>query len=436
MDYINVESFEFKNFSFIKKEEYISVLNNYFLYLDNHIIDENIDILDEDIASVLLVINTFFDYFKDKDYWIDKIFYLIKKVEKIFKNKSLNSLGFFGGFSDLEYAVYIVSQKLGLFKNFYNYINDVYLELVLLKLKFAKKNIDNLKILDYDFIFGFAGIGYNILKKEFLNEKETKIIFEISTYLTDLCSDYNYKGFMLPKFHIKSENQIRDDEKIDFKNGNINYGFSHGMGAVLLFLSKSYSLGYISDIKKIEYIFKLYEKNEILRDGYFMWSTQQSFEEFINNETNDFYRSDKASFCYGYLGITSALLKSCEYIKNIDILEKYKNNLKNILRYKNIEEFNLSNVIICHGFSYLLLVYQKYDNQNKVKIKEIYDKIMLFYDEKFELGFLGKDVVIVENREVVVESFGLSLLEGSSGIILALASFFIDVREFVFHIGL
>ena len=178
------------------------------------------------------------------------------------------------------------------------------------------------------------------------------------------------------------------------------------------------------------------KKNEILRDGYFMWSTQQSFEEFINNETNDFYRSDKASFCYGYLGITSALLKSCEYIKNIDILEKYKNNLKNILRYKNIEEFNLSNVIICHGFSYLLLVYQKYDNQNKVKIKEIYDKIMLFYDEKFELGFLGKDVVIVENREVVVESFGLSLLEGSSGIILALASFFIDVREFVFHIGL
>ena len=57
MDYINVESFEFKNFSFIKKEEYISVLNNYFLYLDNHIIDENIDILDEDIASVLLVNN-------------------------------------------------------------------------------------------------------------------------------------------------------------------------------------------------------------------------------------------------------------------------------------------------------------------------------------------------------------------------------------------
>lgn len=441
MVYLNRDKFIDKDSIAIDKNKYFDAIDNHFFMLDNYINEDELKVNDDDISSVILCIVTCLDYFVNKDFWIEKLYILVKRIEIIFEQRLLNSVGFFNGYCDIEYSLWLLNKKTGLFSNFYNYINSKYISFVLLYLDFVDKNKNNLKPTDYDLVYGVSGIGYSLLRKDYLTREEAIVISKIVDYLNYLSSDYIYNGEIIPRFHVKSENQFRNDEKESFPNGNLNYGLSHGMVGPLIFLSRAYSLGYVKDLEKIKYICDIYERNKVRDGNFFRWSTQQSFEEYLNKDNNDKYRSNRGSWCYGYLGIASGFIKVSEYLNDKAMYDEYFFGILNMIKQKKVEDFYLSNIILCHGISYLLLFFSKFKEKSddltrmsiNEKIPEIVDYIISFYNSDFSFGFKGIDIAIINDNYVRVENEGLSLLEGSCGIVLALLSIYLDVEDLYFH---
>ena len=82
--------------------------------------------------------------------------------------------------------------------------------------------------------------------------------------------------------------RFREDEKISFPNGNLNFGVAHGMVGPLVSLCKAYNVGYrvkgIEDaIKKLFDIYDIFKRYD---NGIPIWPTQLKYEDFIENKFN------------------------------------------------------------------------------------------------------------------------------------------------------
>lgn len=417
----------------------------YFSAIDKKIKEDTIDLPPFEVAQNMMAITNNLDNLIDYDYWMDKLFYLVKHCKTIFENNLLDSVGFFNGYSEIEYALWLAKNKTGYFSNFHDYINEIVLNLENSYLDYCKTIIDELTMMHYDVVSGLSGIGYNLLKKDSLNNKERNLASNISKYFFELCKDYTYKNHNIIKFHIKQKNQYREDEKIDFPNGNINYGLAHGMLGPLIFLSKAYSKGYISDddFKYIEKLIDLYTNNRIERNGSFKWSSQQSFEEYVNDVNSDIYRIDRASWCYGYIGVTFGMLNVSRLIENKNLELDYLNNLKSILN-QDFKDFNLDNAIICHGYAglfHMLWLAQKLYKINSNEFNDLFNKclykLISCFSPSSKYGFISKDYAYIgDDKPILVENESLDLLEGTTGIILALTNLVSEDNSLAYHLML
>lgn len=371
-------------------------------------------------ADNLLAIISAYDHFDEKSKWEEYAYKTCYKIKQSLEKQGILSLAMFGQFGFQCFVVNEFSQRTGLLKDFSQSLNNLFIE----KAKDNALSLTNKKrtnMSDYDLVFGVAGHLNYILELPLDTEQKEGIKILVK-YLVSLTKKYNYQGDLVPKFHIPVEEQGREDEKIEFSNGNLNFGLAHGMIGVLVVLAKAKSKGIevLNQDQAINCISGIYDKYLVIEDDVVRWPTQLALEDYLNGNFNDVFRSNIASWCYGNLGVASGLRYSAILLNDKEKLLRYTKYLENIIN-RNLKKYRLNNIAMCHGYSSVLYINSKlyYKTRNEMfskKINEIVNKIFESLD-----CYSDKGLYNFEKMEELFEDNTL-FLSSALGVVIAFLS--------------
>lgn len=205
---------------------------------------------------------------------------------------------------------------------------------------------------------------------------------------------------------------------------------AHGVAAILSVLTEALSFNY--RVKKIDEIISklidLYISNKKLDEdsGIYYWSPRirpcsSSEEETGGNLTLNL------SWCYGTTGIYTTLHKVGRLRKDqrlINFVKLYFDNLS----FKILKgEVQMESPTFCHGLSSILVSLVVFNKSNPSKlyqsaIKVLYKEILKH--QIFNYDFIFKNFDYLNNTHIKKRQRDLSILSGSTGVILALDSVF------------
>lgn len=248
----------------------------------------------------------------------------------------------------------------------------------------------------YDFLHGGIGIAVaNIDNPEFVNITVQE--------LANNC--------------VKMDDQIKWKSVLD-SSGKIGYNISlsHGMSSIIVYLSEVIKRSIISpelprELLKGSVKYILSQEMDFSKYGshYPSLSLEQARKE-----------KSKLAWCYGDLGIASALLQAGEALNNNELIDKSIRVFYDNTNRIDIFEENISDTSICHGTAGLSAIYKYVYNKTNDPI--FYDTSKhwiiktLNYDMNFEKVELYKS-----NEDLLHNKY--EFLEGLSGVGLSLFSF-------------
>lgn len=370
----------------------------------------------------LLVLTELYPLFKDKNMWEEIGYRICKQIkEGIEKNGiSINTLGMIGGIGYQTFLVQQYYKKTGNLKKFSESLNKALLQYASEKAKLVCKENKRTNAMDYDLIYGLSGNLYYLLDFQWL-EKEKQQLLNIINYLVHLTETHLYKGKEVINFHLVCEEQFREDEKITFPNGNLNFGISHGMLGPLIALTKAYKKGFKEKNVEnaIHKLFSLYEEFRRYDKQVPVWPTQLKYEDYISKRFTEDIRAVRAGWCYGNLGIARGLMKAADYMGDIKRKELYKRDLIKIFE-QPWKDYHLNSSILCHGYASVLAV------KNITELSEI-GKVSLKQHEKEGFNRIIDEYML---EGYIKNSHDFSLLQGTAGIVLTVLTFFRKDLEF------
>lgn len=272
----------------------------------------------------------------------------------------------------------------------------------------------------YDIFTGISGIGRYFL----LYDKDDKFISFCIKQLTEMVLyDDNLLGF---KEIIKN-----GDEDV----GSLNWGLSHGIISVAVFLSECLKMGYCNEkvVMSLEKIIQIYLNSYRYEDGIINWPSIS----IIEKDTITLEWSWRMSWCYGNIGILRAL-----YLISININDSKLSDfvLKQIelIASSNLETMNLVCPTFCHGLSAPMVIMKLFSDDIKEKnmstklllfSKKIEHKIIDNYNRKFKYGFCKYEKY---NNEIIEMYDNTSVLEGITSIYISLIIFNYEIEEDIF----
>ncbi|WDV47623.1 hypothetical protein PV797_08040 [Clostridiaceae bacterium M8S5] len=379
--------------------------------------------------DILLLISEGFFMIEDKVKF-EKIGYDICKAIKYNLENSMVNKDHIGMISGLGYTCFAVrryNKSTGNLENFSKSLNKVLLEFAISKAKSFMEGNYQTTMTDYDIILGLSGCLYYLLDLPWEDEEKEDLKY-LAKYLINLTNDYSYKGNSVMRYHITREKQFRDDEKERFKNGNLNFGLSHGMIGPLIALSKFSKLGY--DVEgldeSINKLFSVYEQFKVYIDNIAYWPGQLPLEVYLTGRCSETLGYKISSWCYGNISIARGLQKVAHNMGWPDKEKLYKNDLINILN-QPLDKFYLKSPAVCHGYSSILSLrtFSYISDKDKRYIKNIEEnmnKILEVFKENNE--YINEHKEVLEDKDNNIEGYieDFSLLQGSLGIALAFLS--------------
>ena len=236
-------------------------------------------------------------------------------------------------------------------------------------------------------------------------------------------------GKFVPKFHVKSSEQITKEAQEIFKNGNINFGVSHGMMGPLLTLSKALNMGWkVNGLNVgVRRLFDIYERYRISKGNISFWPGVLPLELYLNADYDYKWIHFPASWCYGNISIVRGLQKVAKVLKYKEKEEFYYNEMNKILS-RNITKLLLDSPALCHGYSGILMLRLIFLRDYKAE----YDLDLLEENIRIIIEKFRKNSEIVKQEPNIIfkhtyrgkriEGYmnDLSLLNGSVGIALTL----------------
>ena len=227
-------------------------------------LEENIiknEVKAEGVSSFIMVVSEYWD-FLNQEKWLHYLYNLLVLVrDRVEKNFEYIMDTGIGELLEILYATKMVCKKTGTFEKFYNSLKEIAYQIFVEFMNRCEKElkIRELRVEQYDLINGASGIGMYYLSRDNLNTKEKKLVKRICKYLIHIHYSYRQKG---EGWVIKCKNQIREEDKVIFPEGSIDFGMAHGIIGVALFLSKAYSSGIIEQKQEevIKEILQIYEK--------------------------------------------------------------------------------------------------------------------------------------------------------------------------------
>ncbi|WP_300409404.1 lanthionine synthetase C family protein [Lagierella sp.] len=408
------------------------IINFYFSKIDEDTLSFD-EISPTELPQILLSFITMYEYYNDKKKWENNVKKILAQlIKNIERGKYIRNISIFGGLSMIDLCLGKLLNIVPELLKLRTQIHSIFLEESNRFINFCLANLENLNFGMYDLVLGSSGIALNILLSNKITEHDYRILKKLLLYFSILSyKKYNKKfDAMIPRWTISQENQFREDEKINFQYGNINYGVAHGMIGPLVIMSKCYFANIYDDLVKepISYICELYKEHNIKESNIFFWPTQQKMENYIVNNNIDNYRNRKSSWCYGNAGIAKALYQVGKLTGDEDLIEISKTTLKGIAN-QTLDEDNLNNVIICHGYAGLMLILNEFskeidDLEIKYKKDLLFEKITKSFKADSKYGFISQDEIYENERWEIATSESLDILEGSTGVILAITNYF------------
>lgn len=354
-------------------------------------LEENIiknEVKAEGVSSFIMVVSEYWD-FLNQEKWLHYLYNLLVLVrDRVEKNFEYIMDTGIGELLEILYATKMVCKKTGTFEKFYNSLKEIAYQIFVEFMNRCEKElkIRELRVEQYDLINGASGIGMYYLSRDNLNTKEKKLVKRICKYLIHIHYSYRQKG---EGWVIKCKNQIREEDKVIFPEGSIDFGMAHGIIGVALFLSKAYSSGIIEQkqeevIKEILQIYEKVKKQGI--DGRYMYPSQLSKQQFVNREWDYDIRNNRMSWCYGTIGILRAQFLIGEYINNCKITNYCVKEIMKIT-HVDIKNYKLESPIICHGYAGVAVILDAFNRKLKCKqiekrVEELMNIVYGFFNPK------------------------------------------------------
>ncbi len=384
---------------------------------------------DEGLTGYLIIIGELIELMSEQSKWLEYSYKIMEGLKKTIQDGKVKTIGAFGGFTDILFAVKLFNSKTGYYNRFLKTVENLTLEIAKDYIKRCQVNISNLRDYHYDLVSGLTGVGMYLLWDEDINNRKEEVLKSILDYFVCLCRDNLYQGSIVPGWHIKYENQTREIDCENFSNGNLNFGMAHGILGPLLVLSEAYKKRIIVEgqTEAIKKILDVYMRFKILGiDGVYNWPSQLRIEDFIDNNCIDRVRQPRASWCYGNTGISRALYLVSKNVGDDELLHFSINNLLHIANLDN-KKYLLESPIICHGYAGVLailnLLYREMGHPVlKNKIHELIAEIIKLYDDNFSYGFMNCGTVDKDGIKVKEYIEFFDMLNGATGVVLALIS--------------
>ncbi|MEG1285284.1 MAG: lanthionine synthetase LanC family protein [Romboutsia sp.] len=377
-------------------------------------------------ADILHLSTIAYKTYEDKEKWEEIGYEMCCKIKDYTENYYVhkNNVSILAGFGYMCYAVELYSQNTGRLKGFSKSMHTLLMKETKFRAETFQKNYEYTKMDNYDCVSGISGVLYHLLDYRSDDELYKETIDQAIEYLVKLASTHNYKNEMIYNFHIQSQQQFNDEEKVLYPNGNFNFGMAHGMIAPLVALSKAYSYGYKNKNLEtaINTILKFYNDFRVIKNGISYWPGQLSFEEYKNNKVEKDNIHYACSWCYGNIGILRGLMLTAQNMGLKDLSEFYKSELIKVLELP-LEQFYVVSPALCHGYSSVLaakicLMNQSDRQSMECGIDKIIDEIISL--SEYNTDQVHKDMSLIENEEGILEGYigQYSLLSGVTGIIL------------------
>ncbi|MBU5483725.1 lanthionine synthetase C family protein [Clostridium sp. MSJ-11] len=371
-------------------------------------------------CDLLIMISEAYPLLERKEKWEQIGYDLCKGLKQNIETYGISEkhMGMIGGLGYMCFCVNLFSEKTGNLLKFSHTLNKLlFQESVKLTERLRRKKDVNMN--DYDMIAGVSGFIYFLLDFKWNLEEESQLK-KLIEYLVELTKYHQYMGCSVINFHLTKENLSREDEKLEFPNGNINFGLSHGMLGPLLALTKAHSKGMeVEGIESaINELFGIYDQFKIYHNDIAAWPTQLSFESYIKGEFEDNLRPVMASWCYGNTGIARGLQKAAQYMKYVQKEEVYKKDLINIIN-QPVDRYNLYETIICHGYSSVLCI--RTMAYRDTKDKRFVETIEKDIDAVISIFYRNSDTSYDINK-IIKKHFkdNMSLMLGAVGVALSL----------------
>lgn len=330
--------------------------------------------------------------------------------------KSLVETGYFEDTTNtykLEYLLYITIYvneftRTGLLTNFSNSLN-LYL------LNLSEKFILSYKLKAEEFLFFLFPLIGKIIS--YLSEFDFNLDVLIS-FIIENISPRRINGKEIIGFYIK---ELNDDFIKLFPNGMFPMGMAHGSLGVLFALSKLYKNGKLKSDLYVNYLYNLYEIFSKKEENFSIYPNFITYEEYSNKDFKTNIKQYRAAWCSGNLISAFILFKVCHNMnwkEEENIFYKY---VINIL-CQDIKDYKLELPIICHGYSFPLIIINNILRENYFNICNNYQYKQLV-DRKKEITKILFNILISSDILSVIENKfenNYSILYGITGVLSAL----------------
>ncbi len=419
----NIDNYlHISNENLIKIKKYIDLQFNYIeSQYNNNLINPKY------YSDIILLLAEALPILDEKNKWIEIGYNICKGIKQDLEYYSVgsNEISMISGFGYTCFALNRFAREAKILVNFSSTINKILLQCLVNKVQSFESKEYSIATQDYDIIMGVSGALYYLLDFDF-DDKERSSITSSLNYLISLGNCHKYRGNNVINFHIENRNLFYADRE-QYPNGSINLGISHGMMGPMITLSKAFKLGYRPDglESAVTTIFEIYEKLKCNKENIPYWPGQISIDQFVNfeNEEKNVTYHLTSSWCYGNVGISQGLLQVAENMGwKKDGIEK---DLIAII--ENKEKYNLFSPGLCHGYSSILaIMIVRYIHSGKKDyingIEYVITEIVRLYENNND--YLDGNIETLKEKDHFYEGYrkDLSLLTGSSGILLSLIS--------------
>jgi len=273
--------------------------------------------------------------------------------------------------------------------------------------------IKEFKLANYDYLHGASGIAlYFLSRKSFSKSKQY-----LSDYIDNIEQLSEADGDIFKWFSMV-------DTGADEKEKVYNLSLSHGISSLITILSKIYTL----EIKK--------EKTFKLLNGAvnYLLSNEQDYKQYGSYFPNWISKQhstgkSRLAWCYGDLGISTALWHASQSLKNKTWEEKAIEVLLHTAKRMDLAKNSVNDAGLCHGSAGVAHIFNRM--YNNTGMEEFNETATYWYDQTLRMAmhkdsFSGYKAYRTKENGGWYEDFGF--LEGITGIGLTLMSAISDIE--------
>lgn len=354
--------------------------------------------------------------------------------------RSYTGTGVMSGIGGLLYVIN-VARASGVkgYSKLYNSVSHQVINGVAQKLARLTTSEDPITWEAYDIINGLSGLGIQLLQSA--DEQATQITDAIADYFISALCRPQRDIFARPNWSLSAENEPTELDKRMYPYGDANLGLAHGISGVISYLvsygeanKQNKHPALLDTLECISEILLNYEINIQSESSSCQYSAFPARLYIDSTDKIDLGQSTltRLAWCYGTPGMACSIYRAACLVNREDIATSVTHILLSHLSAPLVD-YRLDGPTLCHGYGGLIMLLDQFwkwtHKEEFLYRRESLLKIMQsdFYEENSFFGFRHWMPKAPQGwRKVTsyqkIDSIGL--LEGSSGVALALHSLY------------